>query len=441
MTTKSKKHPRVLIVSHNAMSDTQSNGKTLSVFFKHWDTECLAQVYLTTDVPDFSVCHKYFQINDFDIVRRFFLNKKKQGRIVEKTSVAEMKSLKDEVTKSPTLKLLRRNISPFFRLLRDLMWSFSGYKTRELTKFIEEFNPQIIFFQSSSGVFAYSLTKWVCKSKNIPLIMQVTDDYVSGMFTLDPFFWIQMLRVRLAFKWAISYSSCVVAIGEKMVKEYKTRFGGNYTIAMNSASEISLPKYTADNQVINFVYAGNLGLNRWKILVLLASCLEELKNDEGICAYLSIYSLIEPDAEELKFLNKSTCSEFKGSLTTEQLNDVKTHSDVLVHVEAFDKTNKNITRLSISTKIPEYLASGRCIFAVGPEDVASMQYIVEDQLGVAVLSDRKEELKEALKDIIMDKEKRISYSEKGIGVARLRHNSQKTAESISQMIKSTIACN
>jgi len=435
------KYPRVLIVSHNSLSDTQSNGKTLSALFKLWNEDNLAQLYLTTDVPDFTICKRFFQLHDIDILKRAIFYKQIQGRQVTCSDTPQIISYKNKITNSPVLKLLRKNISPFFRLLRDILWGIGDFKTPELIRFIDEFNPQIVFYQSSGNVFSFSLTKWICISRNIPLILQTTDDYVSGMFTFDPFFWIQQIRLKLAYKWAVSYSDCIVAIGDKMAEEYKSRFGGNYFVAMNSISDLNLPKYSATNKTLKFVYAGNLGLNRWKVLVLIADCLKELQNEEGLNGELSIYSLVEPGTKEISVLNKPPFSFYKGALNTVELNSVKTHSDVLVHVEAFDRLNRHVTRLSISTKIPEYLASGRCIFAVGPEDIASMQYLEEYDLGVTVMSDKKSKIKEALKEIMINGELRTQYAEKGIGVARLRHNADKTAELNFQIITSTIKNN
>ena len=432
------KYPRVLIVSHNALSETQSNGKTLSAFFRKWDKDHLAQLYLTTDVPEFAVCNKFFQINDIDIIKRALFNNRVQGRIVSYSDKVEMLTLKNGITNNPVLKVIRKNISPLFRFLRDMLWNISGYKTDNLKKFIDEFNPEVVFFQSSSGVFAFSIIKWICNYKNIPLVMQTTDDYVSSMFTPNPFFWIQQIRLINAYKWAVSYAYYVIAIGEKMAIEYKNRFSGNYFVAMNSIPDPLLPKYIPKNNEIKLIYAGNLGLNRWKVLVLIAECLEDLYEEEGYKGELSIFSLIEPESKELLLLNRPPYSHFKGALNTEELNNIKKYCDILVHVEAFDKKNRHITRLSISTKIPEYLASGRCVFAVGPKDVASMQYLAENDLGVTVMSDDKLDIKRSLKEIMINNELRTLYAEKGIEVARLFHNADKTAENIFQIVTSSI---
>jgi hypothetical protein len=322
------------------------------------------------------------------------------------------------------------------------MWSIAGYKTKDLQRFIDEFDPHVVYFQPYECVFAFSIVKWLCKSKGIPLIMFITDDYISGKFTLDPFFWIQLIRIKRAFKSMILSSDIIVggciAICNRMAEEYKSRFGGNYIVAMNAISEPDLPNHTPIKGLVKFMYAGNLGLNRWKVLALIAECLEELYRDEDIHGELSIYSFDQPRAKAATLLNTAHCSSFKGALNADQLNSAKAHSDVLVHVESFDKKNRHITRLSMSTKIPEYLASRRCIFAVGPGDVASMQYLVDYDLGITVVSDNKATIKEALKKIIRDAEMRSMYANKGVELAKLRHNADKTAESVFQMISAAV---
>jgi hypothetical protein len=66
---------------------------------------------------------------------------------------------------------------------------------------------------------------------------------------------------------------------------------------------------------------------------------------------------------------------YMGSLSKDELNEVIREADVLVHVESFDRNSIESTRLSVSTKIPEYLAMGRPVLAVGPPDVASMEFL------------------------------------------------------------------
>ena len=54
----------------------------------------------------------------------------------------------------------------------------------------------------------------------------------------------------------------------------------------------------------------------------------------------------------------------------------------MIHSESFDPKMIEITRLSISTKISEYLSMGKCIFAYGPSNVGSMRFLFDNNLGL-----------------------------------------------------------
>ena len=82
----------------------------------------------------------------------------------------------------------------------------------------------------------------------------------------------------------------------------------------------------------------------------------------------------------------SPCIRICEPVTGEKFIEIRQSSDFLVHAESFDSENKKVTMLSISTKIPEYLSSNRCIVAIGPSEIASINLIKENDLGI-VLSD------------------------------------------------------
>lgn len=422
--------PRVLVVSHNPFSLVHNNGKTLTAFFRNWPQENIAQIYLTTDVPDFSLCKKFFQLHDFDILKQFFVGGISKGRRLMSSDLDRIYNIKQGVKGSIVLRTIRNNFFPVFQLVKDLLWCLIGFKSRELFAFIDEFNPQVVFFHSYKDVFSFSIANWICRSRNIALVMYISDDYVSGRLTLDPFFWIQLFRVRREYKKSIARSSFIVAGSEKMADEFKDIFGGNYIVAMNAIAELNFPLRKTDGESVKFLYAGNIGLNRWKVLSLIARCLEEIGVECGIRGELSIYSLNEPTRKQLRKFNIPGYSEFRGALNTEELNIAKEQANVLVHVESFDRISRHITRLSVSTKISEYLASRRCIFAVGPANVASIEYLVKHDLGIVVVNENKIHIKNALKRIMSESDMRVRYADKGVEVARLRHSAEGTADII-----------
>ena len=128
----------------------------------------------------------------------------------------------------------------------------------------------------------------------------------------------------------------------------------------------------------NFLYAGGLHFKRYETLNLLAKSIAKYNlNTKGKKAILKIYSGSEPSRDIKRYLNIKGASMFCGSLTPQELKVELNRCDIPVHVESFDRKCIESTRLSISTKIPEYLSLGKPVLAIGPSEVASMKYLEE----------------------------------------------------------------
>ena len=68
---------------------------------------------------------------------------------------------------------------------------------------------------------------------------------------------------------------------------------------------------------------------------------------------------------------------FHQGLTGVELADAMRRSDILLHVESVNKEFHSLTKLSVSTKIPEYMCLTKPVIAFGPADVASFSVIAE----------------------------------------------------------------
>ena len=60
---------KVLIVSHNVFSKTESMGKTLEGYFKDFDSNELAQFYIHSQIPTSKICKNYYRITDKDAIK------------------------------------------------------------------------------------------------------------------------------------------------------------------------------------------------------------------------------------------------------------------------------------------------------------------------------------------------------------------------------------
>ena len=105
-------------------------------------------------------------------------------------------------------------------------------------------------------------------------------------------------------------------------------------------------------------------------------------------------------------------------------------TDVLVHVESFDAYCKAKTSLSISTKIPEYLSSKRLILAIGPDDIASMEYLKN----VAYCINSENVITQGLIEIMQDEYLRDQLIDNAINLYNTKHNPNVVRIAFEEMI-------
>jgi len=220
---------------------------------------------------------------------------------------------------------------------------------------------------------------------------------------------------------AVSISDLFITISAKMKEVYKEYLGKDSIAAVNMSESLKQDKSKAlTNDKIEFVYAGGFQFNRDKILELLAKTIEQYNNDSSIETklYLKIYSNTQPTPQLLSKLNIEGSSIFGGALNFNELKKVLNECDIPVHVEAFDRKSIESTRLSISTKIPEYLSLGKPILAIGPQEVASMEYLKN----IALCVNDCDDIYRRLMVMITDEELRNNLSEYALKKYNAEHN-------------------
>ena len=112
------------------------------------------------------------------------------------------------------------------------------------------------------------------------------------------------------------------------------------------------------------------------------------------------------------------------------------NSDVLVHIESMDSLNRDKVRYSVSTKIADTLSCGRCLLAYGPCDVASIEYLSDNDCACVVT--KKEDLEEKLKRLIFDASTREKYAKKALSVAKKNHNIDENCEKFQKILKEAV---
>lgn len=425
-----KYYPKVLVISHNTFSITLNNGKTYSSIFKGWPKDKIAQLFFQNEIPDFGVCEKFFYVTDEDMLK---CCKKEVGKTIRKSEVHSIKK-----TKSPIHSYVRKKPMQIFSFARNIIWLSKKWNNNKLNQWLDDFNPEAIFFVGGSNSFSYKITKTIADKYNIPVYLYYTDDYITTIRTINPFWWINHLWLKKVLKELLERVKNIFVIGEDMGAEFSLKLNTECIPIMNA---INIEEYLSkrmdkkiSENIIELAYFGGLHLNRWKTLLMIAESLNEITNEEGIEIILNIYTGTLMDERLMNKFNNHTNINFKGYVNEKEIIGEMQKYDVLVHVESFDKDMMYKTRLSISTKIPEYLASGRAILAVGPSELSSIKYL--DKLGFAFIIDKidKKIVKQKLKYMLSQRERYNEIGHKGITVAELNHSIENNKNIIRQVI-------
>jgi len=368
--------PRVLVISHNAFNLQNNMGQTLAAFFQNWPQDRIAQLFFHDDEPDWNICNRYYKVTDFDVLRSF-VGKSNAG-IVRKSETQT-----NEIHKAVYQKA--RSRKPYQFIVRNAMWKIGHWYTEGLKEWIHRFKPEVIFFAAGGYSFAYKVAKRIGKDLSIPIVPYICDD-----FYYLPSPKRQLLRkcvnwgVRREIRTLIKAAPTYICISEQMKQVYDQEFGVNGQVVMTGTYETTCPPIALREQFsfdapMRLCYMGRLGLGRMQAILSLADSIEK----SSLPVKLFVYTT-ETNEGLLAPLRLSKVISLEEPVAFAEVVDTMRQCDVVLHIESFDEIMAAKTKYSISTKIPSMLATGVPILAIGPEGIASIQYLCKTKSAIVV---------------------------------------------------------
>ena len=222
----------------------------------------------------------------------------------------------------------------------------------------------------------------------------------------------------------------VGVISQAMADEYRERYGITATPLMNCVDTLGSPKAAGSAPAtVRFAYIGGLHLGRAPLLREIARAVEDVDGAELVIHApdddLALHRGLFADISHLRY---------GPSLAAQDVPSALEAADVLVHIESFDEETSRYTRLSISTKIPQYLAAARPVLAVGPAHLASIRHLVES--GAAVVVDEVPgTLREDVRRLSADGGLRHRLATAGVRFAEQRHHSSVVRENLRRLLE------
>lgn len=424
------KFPRILIISHNSFNMSNNMGKTLCDIFKYWPKDCLGQLYFRNEKPTKQSCNTYYMITDIDMVKCRY--KKQIGISFEDKDIDEIIQLNENKELVNNIYNIGKKRKPYMYIARNLLWSTNRWNSKKLEEWIDNFKPDLIYFASGGYAFSCKIALEIAKKRGIPMITQVFDDfYIGETKTISPLYHLNRRQFKYVFNKVMKYSKKCIYVCDAMKKDYDNIFGEKSEVLMTSSEKIEKSNINDSNK-IKVSYIGNLGLGRWKSLLDVGKSIKELSYNS---INIDVYS-VETRDEIIKNMTKENGINFHGSIGPKEVKKVIKYSDVLIHVESMHNINREKVKYSISTKIAESLNSGACIFAYGPSEVASINYLKENNSAWVVSN--KSELEENLRKLLEQKEARDLIIQNAYSLAHKRHNESVNKEKFKKIVLDVI---
>lgn len=403
---------KVLVVGINPWIDN-TGINTLINFFDGWDKNSIAHIYTRAKLPNTHMCDKFFRISEPKVMKSLLKRSIKTGEEV-------FNSNEEAVEASQENQIYNKKHSSLMSLAREFVWLLGKWKTKELDKFLDEYDADVLFFPVYANVYMNRLQNYIRKRTKKPVVLYVSDDnYSYKSIVKTPVSFFTRFWLRSQEKKLFKNAQKIMVIAPKQKEEYDRLFNTNSVILTKGIDFSKIPYEEKPlNRPVKMVYTGKLIIGRWLSLAKIAEALGEINKDETKVE-LDIYTTDALTEEQKVKLNRNGCS-VKGALTLDEVQAVQKQADILVFVESLEKEFRYTARLSFSTKITDYLKSGKCIFAVGDKDIAPIDYF--NRYDSAVTATSYDEIGLKLKELINNKEKITEYSKKAYDCGKEHHN-------------------
>lgn len=380
------------MINGEPFNSRTATGICLSRLFGGWPHDKIRQVYTTPIALDTSVCSSNWRLGPGNYRIGSWLRKINIWTISNSEASTQISAMRQLVNSN-----FRHEINPVIDLLQ--------YRVEAaFLAWIDDFNPQIVY-SCLSSLRTVRLVEFVAKRFHAPVVPHIQDDWWAAPYQGA---WAALLigpLLRRSFRRLLKRTPIILTIGEEMSSEYMRRFGLPCRHYMNCLEDEWIDRWGQDRQVcdgIKIAVIGNLNTGRVALVRELAESLCKAGSDLGTHKVaLNFYSHTK-SAAALLTAKTSNCVSFRAPPADDELLALFNENSLVLHLEGFGRADRKFFRLSMSGKLPVYLASGRPILVYGPEGGGTAKYLRKNNCGMVVGERNQEALTLAIKALASD---------------------------------------
>ncbi|MGD6831879.1 glycosyltransferase [Sutcliffiella halmapala] len=407
---------KVLIINNSSFNTSNATGITLRSTFQNWPMENIFEISCSA----FSMGGEYRSFPLYTLPKRnypfhYIMNSKLFKKANENSKAQSVKENTGEGNKNKFRKIVI-SYADMFPLFPPL----------QLLEKVKKFNPDCIYTMGGS-ILSMKLALYFSKKLDKKIVMHFMDNWQDTLYK-------DHLLMRPCDKKVQNLTNKIyqrmnvgLTISEKMAEEYTARRGIQHFPIMNSVSNIVDHPMVDVNKNDDFIitYAGGLHLQRWESLKDISEMISQLTNSNNKNIRLHIYTSEQDRHNYERYFDKQVVK-FLEYLPHNKVHIAYSKADVLLHIESFDKQIMNFTKYSLSTKIPEYMSSGKPLLVYASRHLAVSQYVKENKVGL--VCENKKDLYENIKAIIESGKLRYELAKEGINCAKQKHSADATTK-------------
>lgn len=413
---------RILVTSIPSWNQ-KTGSNTLSSLFASFDSADLSNIYISGDIPDSSVCSRYFHIDEISVVKSIIKRKVKSGMEVNATA------LSSSTSPSSKIKIKRLRI---FLWARELAWKLGHWKTDELNAFLDDIHPEVLVFPIENYPYFNRINQYIidrCKPQKV--IGYLWDDNFS--YKQEPyniFFKVERFFRRFRIRRLIASCTDVFAISPKMKEECDKEFNINSILLTKPIFNHGEFREFKVSSPIRILYTGKLVIGREHTIAKVAAAIKQI-NVHGQKIVLDVYTQTYLPEKIRKQIDIPGCCVLHAPVPQSEVLRLQKDADVLLFAESL--SGRNLTaRLSFSTKLTDYFSAGKCVWGIGHADLGPIDYIKTENAGFVSTTDN--EILEVLNEIANNPQLICNKAKLGYECGVRNHDKDRVIETLFDVI-------
>ena len=367
---------KILVVNTQSVNHQNATGITLRSIFKNFNPSDCLEFYMQPCVKASDALDiKSERISPFVCFFRHLANKFMHagGASATKTNNNSKQTLKAKLRSRLIMCL---DFEPVFLV-------------RKMINQIKDFAPDCIYTLGNS-IDTMKLAVKLSKKFNVPIVPHFMDNWQASHRYGPCLYPYHLKRTQVWLKRIYDRTEKALTISPKMANEYENRWGKPHYAIMNTVDVeyyhngcITTTRSDSDRDFV-LTYAGGLHLNRYKSVMELGKAIDKYNEMASRKIRLRLYTDEKSRLQYGELLSSTMSVDIRNYVPHDQILEVYSDCDALLHIETFDENYQEFIRYSLSTKISEFLSCGKPILLYSPEDIFVFQYLKEHNAGIVV---------------------------------------------------------